>query len=281
MNLDEIRTFLAIVGTGSLVAAARRLNVTPSTVTARISGLEAEIGQKLLHRNKSGAELTSPGFKFRRYAELMVQLWSQARSEVSLPEGLDGICNVGLEFDLWTGFGERLLAHMRAHNPGIALAFWPGEQRMLDRWLSIGLVDIAFGYAPQSGDAFTSQALMEDELILVSRARMKSPRLDRDYIYVDHGDEVRRQHAAAYPSDVTAALVIASSDWALDLLLRHGGSGYLPQRHVAAHLKAGKLHAVPKAPRFSRRIYVVQNAQTVRSWRWYPAALDAVRRGDQ
>ncbi len=277
MNLDEIRTFLAIVETGSLVAAARRLNVTPSTVTARISGLEEEIGQKLLHRAKSGAELTSPGFKFRRYAELMVQLWGQARSEVSLPEGLDGICNVGLEFDLWTGLGDRLLDHMRAHNPGIALAFWPGEQRMLDRWLSIGLVDIAFGYTAQSGDKFTSHPLFEDRLILVSRARMKAPRLDGTYVYVDHGDEFRRQHAQAYPGDVTAALVIASSDWAIDHLLRNGGSGYLPERHIAAHLKAGKLHAVPKAPVFTRRVTVVQNAQTVRNWSWYREALEAVR----
>jgi DNA-binding transcriptional LysR family regulator len=277
MNLDELRTFLAIVETGSLVAAARRLNVTPSTVTARISGLEAEIGQKLLHRAKSGAELTSPGFKFRRYAELMVQLWGQARAEVSLPEGLDGICNVGLEFDLWAGLGDRFLDHMRAANPGIALAFWPGEQRMLDRWLAIGLVDIAFGYAPPSGEKFASHVLFEDALILVSRARMKGPKLDAGYVYVDHGDEFRRQHAAAYPGDVTAALVIASSDWAIDHLLRNGGSGYLPHRHVAAHLAAGRLHAVPKAPVFSRRVHVVENAQTVRGWRWYPEALAVLR----
>ena len=144
MNLDELRTFLEVVETGSLVAAAKRLNVTPSTVTARINGLEEEIGQKLLHRNKSGADLTSPGFKFRRYAELMVQLWGQARAEVSLPRGFEGVCNVGLDFGLWNGPGRRFLDHVRAESPGVALAFWPGEQRMIDRWLAIGLVDIAF-----------------------------------------------------------------------------------------------------------------------------------------
>ena len=273
MNLDELRTFLEVVESGSLVAAARRLNVTPSTVTARISGLEEKIGQTLLHRNKSGAELTSPGFKFKRYAEVMVQLWSQARSEVSLPEGLEGMCNVGLEFDLWTGFGRRFLDHMRAASPGIALAFWPGEQRAIDRWLAVGLVDIAFCYAPQSGDKFSSRVLFEDELILVSRERRSGPRLDAGYVYVDHGDEFRRQHAAAYPGDITSALVIASSDWALDHLLTEGGSGYLPRRHIAEHLAAGRLHAVPKAPAFKRRVYVVESTQTVRGWDWYPAAL--------
>ena len=148
--------------------AAKRLNVTPSTVSARISGLEEEIGQKLLHRNKSGAELTSPGFKFKRYAEVMLQLWGQARYEVSLPRGFEGVCNVGLDFDLWPGVGQRFLEHLRRHAPGIAVALWPGEQRMIDRWLEIGLVDIAFCHAPPAGERFTSRVLFDDELVMVS-----------------------------------------------------------------------------------------------------------------
>lgn len=275
MNLDELQTFLDVVETGSLVAAAKRLNVTPSTVTARINGLEDEIGQKLLHRNKSGADLTSPGFKFRRYAELMVQLWGQARSEVSLPEGFEGVCNVGLDFDLWPGPGRRFLAHVRDNSPGVALAFWPGEQRMIDRWLAIGLVDIAFCHAPQEGERFASRVLFDDDLILVSRQPLAEPQLDAGYVYVDHGDEFRRQHAAAFPTGVSSALVIASSDWALDHLLESGGSGYLPARHVAAALAAGRLHRVAGAPVFTRRIYVVENAQTVRPWGWYASALAA------
>lgn len=275
MNLDELRTFLDVVETGSLVAAARRLNVTPSTVTARINGLEEEIGQKLIHRNKSGADLTSAGFKFRRYAELMVQLWGQARAEVSLPRGFEGVCNVGLDFDLWNGPGRQFLDHVRATTPGVALAFWPGEQRMVDRWLATGLVDIAFCYAPQEGERFASHVLFDDELILVSRQEMASPGFDAGYVYVDHGDEFRRQHAAAYPGGAASALVIASSDWALDHLLRNGGSGYLPKRLVQEALAAGALHRVADAPGFSRRVYVVENAQTVRPWGWYASALAA------
>ncbi len=203
----------------------------------------------------------------------MVQLWGQARAEVSLPKGFEGVCNVGLDFDLWHGLGERFMDHVRHASPGVALAFWPGEQRMVDRWLAIGLVDIAFCYAPQSGERFASRVLCDDELVLVSREPMQQPRLDASYVYVDHGDEFRRQHAAAFPGDVTSALVIASSDWALRHLLTSGGSGYLPRRHAAAALEEGTLHAVAQAPVFTRRVYVVENAQTVRAWEWYPAAL--------
>ena len=275
MNLEELRTFLEVVETGSLVTAAKRLNVTPSTVSARISGLEEEIGQKLLHRNKSGAELTSPGFKFKRYAEVMLQLWSQARYEVSLPKGFEGVCNVGLDFDLWPGLGRRFLDHVRSAAPSIALALWPGEQRMIDRWLEIGLVDIAFCHAPPAGERFASRVLFDDALLMVSTAAGATHELDTNYIYVDHGEEFRRQHAAAFPGEVTSALTIASSDWALDHLLRHGGSGYLPRRHVEPHVAAGRLHRVAGAPDLARRIYLVENSQTVRAWPWYEAAVAA------
>src|SRR5271170_2694253 len=121
MNLEELRTFLEVIETRSLVAASRRLNVTQSTVTARLNTLEAEIGQKLLHRGKSGAELTSAGFKFERYAQVMLQLWRQAHYEVSLPKGFEGVCNIGLEFDLWRDVGQRFLDHMRRRRPKIAV----------------------------------------------------------------------------------------------------------------------------------------------------------------
>ena len=272
MNLDELRTFLAIIETGSFVGAAGQLNVTPSTVTARINGLEAKIGQKLLHRHKSGAELTSPGFKLQRYAEVMVQLWGQARAEVSLPKDFDGVCNVGLEFDLWRGLGQRFLDAARAQAPGVALALWPGEKRMLDRWLSIGLIDIAFCFAPQSGDAFVSRVLLEDELVMMSKDAADKPKLDASYVYVDHGDEFRRQHAAAFPGDVTSALTIASSDWALDYINRTGGMGYLPQRYA----KGSGLHCVASAPVFARRVYVVEKTQTVGRWSWYQQIIDSI-----
>ncbi len=276
MNLEALRTFLQVVETRSLVAASRRLHVTQSTVTARLNALEKEIGQKLLHRGKSGAELTSAGFKFERYAQLMTQLWRQARYEVSLPQGFEGACNVGLEFDLWRGVGQRFLDHLRRHRPKVALALWPGERRQVDRWLKTGLIDLAFCFLPPSAEGFASRVLFDDELILVSSTRRAPAALGTGYVYVDHGDEFRRQHAAAFPGENTSALTIASSDWAVDHLLSNGGSGYLPRRHVSELMRRGRLHAVKGVPSFKRRVYLVEATQTVARWAWYEAAIGAV-----
>jgi len=277
MNLDELRTFLEVVDSGSLASAAPRLNVTPSTVTARINALETQLGCRLLHRNKSGAELTAAGFRLQRYAELMTQLWRQARHDVALPSGVQGVCNVGLEFDLWRDVGSRFLEHVRGHAPAIATAIWPGEQRQLNRWLDIGLIDIAFCYVAQAGEGFTSRLLIEDALVLVAARPGASAELDAAYVYVDHGDEFRRQHAEAFPGARPTLVTIAASEWALEYLGSTGSKGYLPERIVGAHLAAGRLHAVAEAPRFVRRVYLVENVRAVRAWDWYEAAVVASR----
>ena len=67
MNLTELRTFLTIIETGSLVRASEQLNVTQSTVTARLKSLEDELGQTLINRQKSGASLTGAGVRLQRF----------------------------------------------------------------------------------------------------------------------------------------------------------------------------------------------------------------------
>jgi DNA-binding transcriptional LysR family regulator len=129
---------------------------------------------------------------------------------------------------------------------------------------------------PQSGEDFASRVLLDDELILVSSDRRARAILGADYVYVDHGDEFRRQHAAAFPGESTSAVTIASADWAVDHLLRNGGTGYLSRRHVADHLRRGRLHAVGGVPTFSRRIYLVESTNTVSRWSWYERAIEAI-----
>ena len=50
MNLDHIKTFLEIATCGTFNRAARNLNVTQSTVSARIKTLEESFGRRLFVR---------------------------------------------------------------------------------------------------------------------------------------------------------------------------------------------------------------------------------------
>ncbi len=68
-NWDDLRYFLAVCRTHSFVAAAGRLHVTHSTVSRRISSLEASLDTQLFLRTEKGCRLTPAGEALLPYAE--------------------------------------------------------------------------------------------------------------------------------------------------------------------------------------------------------------------
>ncbi|MFO1088112.1 MAG: LysR family transcriptional regulator [Hyphomicrobiales bacterium] len=275
MNLAELQTFLAVVDQRSLVRASEQLNVTQSTVTARIDSLEARLGQKLLERNKSGTELTSAGFKFIRYAEVMTQLWRQAQYEVGLPSGFTSICNVGCYVDLWEGLCDGFLDRVRSLEPAVAAAIWPGDQHNIDRWLETGLVDIAFCYSPQSRGVFAAREIGVDTFVQVAFDPPPGSERSGGYVYVDYGIQFRREHAVAFAGAAPPAVTVASAGWAVDHLLRWGGTGYLPRRRLG-DLPKDRTRIVEAAPVLRQAVFLVENTATTAHWPWFAPLADTL-----
>ncbi len=64
LDLTALRLFLAILETGSLSSAARRLGRTQSAASQRIAALEERLGRKLFHRERQRLRLTRFGEGF-------------------------------------------------------------------------------------------------------------------------------------------------------------------------------------------------------------------------
>lgn len=276
MNVTVLNTFLAIVQTGSLVRASERLNVTQSTVTARLKGLEAELGQPLFHRQKAGAQLTSAGAKFKRYAEAMTELWRQARQETALPAGMETVFNLGCHMDLWPGLGRRLINIVHLEHSTTALSAWPGEQVDLEQWLTAGLIDAALTYRAAVREGWTIRRLHSEPLVLVSTRPGSPMRFDPGYVYVDAGADFGRRHAAAYADANTAKISFGCAVWALDFLLEHGGSAYLPERLAQPQIASSALYRVLDAPVFTRAVYLITNDAAASNWSWLPDLVNRV-----
>ena len=83
MDITLLRTFLEVAATGSFVTASERLFVTQSAVSLRIQRLEDSLGRPHFIRSKSGAELTTAGVAFERYAASIIRVWEEAAGETS------------------------------------------------------------------------------------------------------------------------------------------------------------------------------------------------------
>ena len=121
MKIDHIRTFLEISNCGNFNRAAETLNVTQSTVSARVKAMEDRFGRPLFKRGHSGVELTSAGQHFRRYALNIQRLWQQAQQRISLPENFSHVIGLGSQVSLWDSLILEWMPWMRDNAPGVAI----------------------------------------------------------------------------------------------------------------------------------------------------------------
>lgn len=268
MHLTELKTFLAIIDAGSLVRAAEALNVTQSTVTARLKSLELEMGQILIDRKKSGATATAAGLRLQRYANTISDLWRQAKQETALSERLQSVCNIAVQTDLWLGLGKRVFDYMHTEFPEVGLSVWQGSQKEISAWMKDGLTDIALTYAPNVSPSYSSARIADDQLILVATDTSHPVRFDPTYVYVEAGEEFGQQHAAAYADASIARINFGTALLGLEHILDVGGSAYLPKRIVDRYLSCGELVELSSAPKFSRPIHLIAKKSTSSSWDW-------------
>jgi DNA-binding transcriptional LysR family regulator len=87
MRLNQIRDFLAIVDTGSLRAAARKIGVSQPALTKSIRQLEQELHVQLLERNARGAAATRAGKAFLEHARVVQAELRKAEDNLALLRG--------------------------------------------------------------------------------------------------------------------------------------------------------------------------------------------------
>ena len=258
MNLDHIWTFLEVADTGNFNRAARNLNVTQSTVSARIKSLEENFGRPILTRGHAGCELTGAGHQLRQYAVGIQRLWQKSHQAVTLRPGFRSVLAVGAQVSLWERLVLDWIAWMREKAPDVALRIEADYSSSQMRQLADGLLDIGVMYQPRHTPGLVVEKLLEEKLVLVATDdREVSPGWIEDYVFVDWGDVFLTEHAEAFPQMETAAVAVGLGALGLQYILKYGGSGYFPLRVVQPLIDEGRLYRLADAPMVRRPAYVV------------------------
>lgn len=107
MDWDNLRFFLELARSGTLVGAARRLAVDHTTVARRIQTLEKQVGTALFSREADGHRLTEAGRRLQPQVEAMESAFLTVESTTPASnEGLSGLVRIGAT----EGFGTIVLA---------------------------------------------------------------------------------------------------------------------------------------------------------------------------
>ncbi len=86
MNLEDLRTFVEVADTGGVASAARRLGLSKSIVSRRLTRLEDAFGTQLLFRTTRGSALTEAGATLREHAIRVVAELDSCQETLS-PDG--------------------------------------------------------------------------------------------------------------------------------------------------------------------------------------------------
>ncbi len=77
-RLNELQTYITIVESGSLVAAARRLRRSPSAITRALSAIEARVSVRLIERSTRHFAVTEAGYQFAEQARVILASYELA-----------------------------------------------------------------------------------------------------------------------------------------------------------------------------------------------------------
>ena len=277
MKIEHIRTFLEISDCGNFNRAAENLNVTQSTISARVKSMEDSFGRDLFVRSHAGVVLTSAGQHFREYALNIQRLWQQAHQRINLRENFNHGIGLGMQVSLWDSLVLKWIPWMRQNARDVAVRVEADYSPSLMRQLSDGLLDIGVMYNPRPMPGLIVESLLEETLVLVAtNQRHLIEGWTEDYVFVDWGESFRVKHGEAFPDMETPAVSVGLGSLGLEYILQNGGSGYFPLRLVLPHIENETLFYVKGAPTMQRPAYVVYPSSS-RQQEALSIALDGLR----
>ena len=120
LDLDLVRTFVTIAGTGNFTRAAETMRRQQSTISLQLQRLESALGQKLIERTPRVVRLTSEGETFLGYARRLLDLNDEVVSRVNEPQ-MQGVVRLGTPEDFATRHLPDVLARFTQAYPAVAL----------------------------------------------------------------------------------------------------------------------------------------------------------------
>jgi DNA-binding transcriptional LysR family regulator len=145
MELRQLAYFVAVVDEAHFTRAAERLRIAQPAVSQQIQRLEAELGERLLHRDRRTVTLTPAGEALLPYARAALAQVEHGQQAVAALRGLvTGRLRVGLVMPLPDRRVIRAIGAFGRRYPGIELTLVEDETDALLDGLAAGDLQTAF-----------------------------------------------------------------------------------------------------------------------------------------
>ncbi|MFE5513075.1 LysR family transcriptional regulator [Streptomyces sp. NPDC056529] len=284
MDTRLLRTFAAVARTENLTAAAERLHLAQSTVTAQVKALEKELDLRLFDRLPRGVVLTSAGCEVLAQAETVLEAESRLRAVAASAGGADGRVTgrvtIAAGETLVSARLPGVIAALRRSHPGIEVDLRTMGTATAIAALRTGELDLALLLEDQAAFRDIScTPLAHEPLVLVCSPghplARKATDAPADWAELARQDYFLHEQGCSY-SDRFVDRLLTEAGGAQPRITRFGslevarscvaaglGLSLLAHTNIADALAAGRLTQVP-GPRFPD--VAVQLARHRRRW---------------
>ena len=142
IDIEQLRTFVAIVETGSFTQAADVVHKTQSAVSMQIKKLEERLDHPIFARDGRGSKLTEHGERLLDYARRIVKLNVEALAAFSDAE-LCGRVRLGVPDDYADRYLPEIMARFSRVYPGAELTVVCAPSVDLIAHIDAGEIDLA------------------------------------------------------------------------------------------------------------------------------------------
>jgi DNA-binding transcriptional LysR family regulator len=169
MEIRQLKTFRTVAHLLSFKQAAEYLHYAQSSISAQIQALEEELGVQLFDRLGRGILLTEAGNSLLNYAEKILDLANETRTEVSAAKEPKGSLTIKVPETFGVHRLPPVIKQFRSRFPKVRLNFTTCTHEGLQKDLRKGVTDLAFLLTEsfQAAD-LEAEALGIETLILVT-----------------------------------------------------------------------------------------------------------------
>ncbi|MCI9262333.1 MAG: LysR family transcriptional regulator [Eggerthellaceae bacterium] len=134
-----------IVERGQFSKAAQDLGYTQSALSQMMTGLEAELGLKLIDRTRTGSRLTLEGQELFPLMEQVLNAQRAVAERAAAINGLEtGVVRMGTIASISAHWLPSLIRSFEEQHPDVRFVIHQGDYTLIPEWIRSGLVDFGF-----------------------------------------------------------------------------------------------------------------------------------------
>jgi DNA-binding transcriptional LysR family regulator len=275
LNLDQLHSFETVIELASFTAAAKRLNLSQSTISVQIRELEKRFGIRLVERLGKRAAPTPAGRELIEHARRLAAEAEQAAAAMRRRrEGSIGQVNIGATTTGLNYFLAPVLRELRLRHPNLDLTIVVGDTAGLADLVVRGAIDFGLVNLPIKEPSIHVLQLRNEPLVAVFPSdatdlpRYVTPEyLAQRRLLLEGPRALIRAMTLDWLSPTASQLRPAMQLDNFDTIIRLVGAGLgasiAPERAVKDHLRRGEVTMRPLRPPLERILGLITHKNKV------------------